>query len=38
MIATPIIPGKSYHVRGCGLDMTVLASHPIDAILFVLGF
>ncbi len=32
MIATPIRAGSSYRVRGAGLDITVLASHPCDAI------
>lgn len=38
MIATPITPGVSYQVRGNGLDITVLAAHPIDAIITALGF
>lgn len=32
MTATPLIPGRLYRVRGAGLDMTVIASHPCDAI------
>jgi hypothetical protein len=32
MIATPLIPGRLYRVRGCGLDLTIIASHPCDAI------
>lgn len=37
MIATPVIPGKSYRVQGFGLDVTVLAAHPIDAIIQIVA-
>ena len=33
MRATPVIPGRAYHITGHGLDVTVLASHPVDAIV-----
>ena len=32
MKATPIQPGRAYHVRGMGLDFTALAANPVDAI------
>jgi hypothetical protein len=32
MSATPIQPGRSYRVRGMGLDLVILAAHPCDAI------
>lgn len=32
MSATPLIPGRLYRVRGSGLDLGVLASHPCEAI------
>jgi len=32
MSATPLIPGRLYRVRGAGLDLEVLASHPCEAI------
>lgn len=32
MIARPIVPGRLYRVRGGGLDITVMAAHPCDAI------
>ncbi|EFU5258205.1 hypothetical protein HT797_004538 [Salmonella enterica] len=32
MSARPIVPGRAYRVRGCGLDLVVLATHPCDAI------
>lgn len=38
MIAIPLVPGKAYRVRGHGIDMTILAAHPIDAIRMALGF
>lgn len=28
MSATPLIPGRLYRVRGAGLDLKVIASHP----------
>lgn len=37
MIAIPITPGHSYRVRGFGLDLKVLAAHPCDALLILLG-
>lgn len=37
MIATPIIPGRLYRVRGAGLDLTVIAAHGCDAICNVLA-
>ncbi len=33
MIATPIIPGRSYRVTCRGQSLTVLAAHACDAIL-----
>ncbi len=36
MCATPIIPGRLYRVRGQGLDVTVIASNPCDAIVAML--
>lgn len=36
MSATPLIPGRLYRVRGSGLDLKVIASHPCDAICIVL--
>lgn len=32
MSASPIIPGRLYRVRGTGIDVEVLASHPCDAL------
>jgi len=32
MAATPIIPGRVYRVRGCGLDLNVIATHPCEAL------
>ena len=32
MSATPLIPGRLYRVRGAGLDLKVIASHPCDAL------
>lgn len=32
MIASPVIPGRAYRVRGTGLDLCIAASHPCDAI------
>jgi len=32
MIARPIVPGRSYQVHGAGIDLTVLATNPVDAI------
>ena len=32
MIARPIVPGRLYRVRARGLDITVMAAHPCDAI------
>jgi hypothetical protein len=37
MAATPLIPGRLYHVRGAGLDFNVLAGHGCDAICIALG-
>ena len=37
MSARPLIPGRLYRVRGAGLDLSVLASHPCDAICAVLN-
>ena len=34
MKASPIIPGRAYSLTGCGLDLTVFASNPVDAIVF----
>jgi hypothetical protein len=36
MSATPITPGRSYRVKGCGFDLIVLAKHPVDALLIVM--
>lgn len=35
MKAVPINPGKTYRVTGNGFDMTVIASGPVDALLYV---
>mgnify|MGYP007090093065 FL=1 len=32
MSAAPLIPGRLYRVRGAGLDLKIIASHPCDAI------
>ena len=32
MSATPLIPDRLYRVRGAGLDLKVIASHPCDAL------
>lgn len=32
MSASPLIPGRLYRVRGSGLDLEVVASHPCDAL------
>lgn len=32
MSAAPLIPGRLYRVRGSGLRLEVIASHPCDAI------
>lgn len=37
MSAKPIIPGQLYRVRGCGLDITVIAVHGCAAICNVLA-
>lgn len=37
MSATPLIPGRLYHVRGAGFDLDVVASHGCDAICRVLN-
>lgn len=37
MSASPLIPGRLYHVRGAGLDFNVLAGHACDAICIALG-
>lgn len=37
MCATPIIPGQLYRVRGNGLDVTVIAKNPCDAISALLS-
>jgi hypothetical protein len=37
MSATPLIPGRLYRVRGSGLDLKVIASHPCEAICIGLG-
>lgn len=36
MSATPIIPGRLYRVRGCGIDTHVLAASGFDALLALL--
>lgn len=36
MSARPIIPGSLYRVKGCGLDLEVLASSSFEALLAVL--
>lgn len=36
MSARPIIAGKLYRVKGCGLDVEVIASSSFDALLAVL--
>lgn len=38
MLATPLVPGFLYHVKGCGLDLTIVASHGCDAICIALNF
>lgn len=37
MLASPIIPGKSYRVKHQGKTIDVLAAHGCDAICAVLG-
>lgn len=37
MIAVPIVPGRLYHVRGCGIELDVIAAHGCDAICHALG-
>lgn len=37
MIATPLVPGHAYRVRGPGLDLTVLASNGCAAICNVIA-
>lgn len=37
MVTTPISPGRLYRVRGFGLDLTVVASHPCDALQVLLS-
>jgi hypothetical protein len=32
MIASPLIPGRLYSVRGCGRNLQIIAPHPCDAI------
>ncbi len=32
MSARPIVPGHSYQVHGAGLDLTVIAPNPVDAL------
>lgn len=32
MSAAPLIPGRLYRVRGAGLDLQVIASHPCEAL------
>lgn len=32
MIATPVVPGRAYHVRGMGLEFTALAGSAVEAI------
>lgn len=36
MKATPVIPGRAYQVTGYSLNMTVLAAHPVDAIVIAI--
>jgi hypothetical protein len=36
MTATPVIPGRAYQVSGFSLNMTVLAKHPVDAIVIAI--
>jgi hypothetical protein len=33
VIATPIIPGHAYRVRGAGLDLSMLAASACDALI-----
>lgn len=33
MTARPVIPGRVYRVRGCGIECNVMAEHGCDAIL-----
>lgn len=35
MIATPIIPGVLYRVRGLGHNINVIADHPATVIIIV---
>ena len=32
MSATPLIPGRLYRVRGSGLELDVIATHPCEAL------
>jgi hypothetical protein len=32
MSAAPLIPGRLYRVRGAGLDLQIIASHPCEAL------
>lgn len=36
MSASTLVPGRLYRVRGSGLDLTVRAAHPCDAICIAL--
>ena len=33
MKSTPIIAGRLYRVTGNGLDLTIIARHPCDALI-----
>lgn len=37
MIATPLLPGRLYRVRGMGLDLTVLAQHACAALCIAMS-
>jgi len=32
MSATPIIPGRLYRVRSADLDLSIIATHPCEAL------
>ncbi len=38
MVATPLLPGSLYHVRGLGLDRVLFASNGAHAIVLALDF
>lgn len=38
MIARPLIAGHRYQVHGVGVDLTVIASNPCDALCIAIGY